>query len=110
MKTCVIESPYAGDIEANEAYLEKCIRWCATRGYAPYASHKMMTIALDDDNPEERTLGINCGLAFRRLVDERLFFIDRGWSREMNHARDLYEAEDLPFQVLSIADWQTSLP
>lgn len=64
-------------------------------GYAPYASHKMMTTALDDLIPEERTIGIECGLAFRRLVHERIFFVDLGWSGGMRAARDLYEREGL---------------
>lgn len=105
---CVIESPYAGDVERNMAYLEKCIRWCACHGYAPYASHKMMTVALDDSNPEERTLGINCGLAFRKIVAVRLFFIDLGWSNGMLHARELYDSWGLKWEERSIANWITS--
>ena len=93
--TCVIESPYAGDIARNMVYLERCIRWCAENGWAPYASHKMMTDALDDHKPDERILGLQCGYAFRRLVGQRIFFIDYGYSHGMQLAAKLYFDEGL---------------
>lgn len=109
MKLVVIESPYAGkpetwdaDVAANMAYLDRCIRDCVFRGEAPYASHKMMTTALDDRVPVQRRLGIDCGLAFRRRVDLRVFYVDRGWSSGMLAARDLYDAEGLPYEIRSV--------
>ena len=35
----VIESPYAGDVEANVAYAKRCVLDCLRLGEAPYASH-----------------------------------------------------------------------
>jgi len=39
MKLVVIESPYAGDIEANVKYARECMSDCLKRGEAPIASH-----------------------------------------------------------------------
>lgn len=102
MQTCVIESPYAGEIDRNIKYLERCIKFCAYIGLAPYASHKMMTVALDDLNPAERILGIDCGLTYRRLVDRRIFFIDYDYSSGMNYAKDLYGKDKLSWDVIKI--------
>ena len=39
MRLVVVESPYAGDVEANLAYLRRAMRDCLLRGEAPFASH-----------------------------------------------------------------------
>lgn len=98
----VIESPYAGDVVGNLAYLNRCIRECALRGDSPYASHLMLTTALDDNEPDERALGIELGLAFRRAVDMRIFYINLGWSHGMLAAVSLYRRERLPYEVRRI--------
>lgn len=95
----VIESPYAGDVARNRVYLHACIRECALRGDTPYASHLMLTTALDDGDPEERALGIRLGLAWRRAAQMRIFYIDRGWSDGMRAAVDLYAVEGLEYEV-----------
>lgn len=111
MRLIVIESPYAGDVEANLEYLDRCIRDCLKRDETPYASHKMLTTALDDDDPEQRKLGIAAGLAvaenYNNLWDEveRIyptpvaFYVDKGWSNGMLAARDHYESVGVQFEV-----------
>ncbi len=95
----VIESPYAGNVEGNLHYLHECIHECAFRGDSPYASHLMLTIALDDNHASERALGIELGLMWRRKADMRIFYIDRGWSTGMRAARALYDEERLPYEL-----------
>lgn len=99
---CVVESPFAGDVAGNLAYLERCLRDCIDRGESPYASHKMLTTCLDDEKPEERKLGIEAGLAWRRRADLRVFYTDRGWSRGMLAAREMYDRDGLVYQVRSL--------
>lgn len=65
MKLVIIESPYKGDVERNKLYLRACIRDCINRGESPYASHRMLTDALDDTDPVERAIGIKAGLSWR---------------------------------------------
>jgi hypothetical protein len=66
MRRVILESPYAGDIDANLAYARACIRDSLVRGEAPIASHLLYTQAgiLNDDEPNERAHGINAGHAW----------------------------------------------
>jgi hypothetical protein len=92
-KPVIIESPYAGCVALHEAYLQACIRDCLRRNETPYASHQMLTKALNDLVPEERELGISAGLAMRDLLGTMLdalsaFYVDLNWSSGMNRARE----------------------
>ncbi len=106
MKPCIIESPFKGENKAeeqlNRAYLAAAIRWCVLSGYTPYASHRMLTDALDDDLPEERQAGIDAGLdmstALVKLCGaEVFFFVDRGFSKGMHYARKRYGQEGIEY-------------
>lgn len=87
MKLVVIESPFAGDVAANVEYAKRCVRDCLARGESPYASHLFFTQRgiLDDDDPTERKLGIDAGLAWARAADAVVVYIDRGISDGMRH-------------------------
>lgn len=80
-----IESPYAGDVEANVAYAKRCVCDCLRRGESPYASHLFFTQSglLDDLKPEERRLGIEAGLAWQRSSNVVAVYVDRGISEGM---------------------------
>jgi hypothetical protein len=98
VKLVVIESPYAGDVPRNLAYLDAAIRDCIARGESPYASHKMLTTALDDNDPEQRAIGIRAGLAWRERADQRVFYTDLGMSAGMQAARTTYLMYGLSFE------------
>lgn len=106
MKRVIIESPYRGDgyedLALNMEYLQECIRDSLRRGEAPFASHQMYTTALDDKNPEHRRLGIAAGTAWARSADLRVFYLDRGWSTGMRHARELYDMLGLAYEMRGI--------
>lgn len=106
MKLVIIESPYAGDVEANVAYARDCMKDSILRGEAPIASHLLYTQpgVLDDEIPRERALGIDAGLAWRKVADLAVFYVDRGWSGGMESARKLYRAEGFPFVERSLGD------
>lgn len=102
MKLVIIESPYKGDVVRNKRYLQACIRDCLRRGESPYASHQMLTDALDDNDPEQRKLGIEAGLAWRNAysIAERVlpvFYTDLGLSSGMQQAAELYIKENRTF-------------
>lgn len=90
MTPCVIESPYAGNIDGNTAYLQDCIRWCVAHGYTPYASHQMLTSALHDNDDAQRQQGIAAGIAMAHALAgigaPWFFFADLGWSMGMRAA------------------------
>lgn len=85
MKKVIIESPFAGDQEANERYLNECLRDSLDRGEAPFASHGLYTRpgVLDDSSYRERIKGIKAGFAWRELADLTAFYIDLGISQGM---------------------------
>lgn len=88
MKLVILESPYAGDIEANVAYARECVRDSLQRGEAPIASHLLYTQPgiLRDDEPLERAWGIKAGLAWREVAQLSVFYTDLGWSTGMRAA------------------------
>lgn len=90
MRLVILESPYAGDIEANVEYARRCIKDCLSRGESPIASHLLYTQSgiLDDAIPEQRALGIEAGLAWYRVADAVIFYTDHGMSRGMRGAAE----------------------
>lgn len=85
MKCVILESPYAGDIEANTLYARQCLHDCLRRGESPIASHLLFTQpgVLNDAIPSERRLGIEAGLVWLPRADYSVYYVDRGWSRGM---------------------------
>lgn len=97
-----IESPLRGHVEAwvpealramverarrlaNRIYARQCVRDSLKRGEAPYASHVFFDQPgiLDDADPHERTLGMECGDAWAMCADRHVFYCDRGMSAGM---------------------------
>lgn len=95
MKTkTIIESPYAGTnhpissalgVALHIRYLRACMRDSLLRGEAPFASHGLYTQpgVLDDLVPEERTLGIEAGFAWREAASITAIYTDMGISPGM---------------------------
>lgn len=85
MKLTIVESPYAGDVEANTEYARRALADTLARGEAPFASHLLYTQpgVLDDLVPAERTLGIEAGLAWGDRADLTALYVDRGISTGM---------------------------
>jgi hypothetical protein len=82
----MVESPYAGEVPSNLKYLRECIDHCRKRGEAPFASHGIYPIYLDDLQPDERTLGLAWRDAWAQGADVVRFYVDRGVSAGMWHA------------------------
>lgn len=105
MRLVILESPYAGDVEANVVYARACLIDSLRRGEAPIASHLLHTQVLDDTVPEERALGIAAGLAWRAVPGVLpVFYVDRGWSRGMLAAKDTYEREGIAYEKRSLSE------
>lgn len=86
MKRVIIESPYAGDVDANVAYARACLKDSLKRGEAPLASHLLYTQPgiLDDDKTDERALGIDAGHAWMNAAERVVVYHDHGVSAGMN--------------------------
>ena len=106
MNTVTVESPFAANETNSEAvhraYLERCILDCIKRGESPYASHKMLTDALDDSIPEQRTTGIEAGYIYAARSDKIAFYIDYGTSHGMKLAENKYKLFSLPYEFREI--------
>lgn len=83
MKLVIIESPYAGDVEANTKYAQRCIFDSLNRGEAPFASHLLYTQVLDDAVPSQRKMGIEVGFAWGEKADLVAVYTDKGVSKGM---------------------------
>src|SRR5262245_47900777 len=85
MRCVVLESPFAGDVEANIAYARACVRDSLLRGETPIASHLVYPQPgiLDDSDPNERAHGINAGHAWIQFAEALVVYTDRGISRSM---------------------------
>lgn len=101
----ILESPYAGDVEANLAYARRCLRDCLERGEAPFASHLLYTQpgVLDDTNPDERWWGIDAGLDWGLVADATVVYTDRGISEGMREGirrAELVESRPVEYRTL----------
>jgi len=105
MRLVIVESPYAGDIEANVAYARACVRDALGRGEAPFASHLLYTQpgVLRDEVPSERQWGIDAGLAWYRVADAAVVYTDRGISRGMEFGIAAAQAAGKPVEFRSIS-------
>ena len=87
MRLVLIESPFAGVMpearEANFEYLKQAMRDCLARGEAPFASHALYPLVLDDKVRTERMLGIEAGLAWGAKAEATVVYADRGVSPGM---------------------------
>lgn len=93
----IIESPYAGNLELNKKYLDAAILDCCLRGESPYASHKMLTDALDDQDKDQRELGIKLGFEFHKVAEKVVVYTDLGLSTGMKQG--IKNAVDLNIPV-----------
>lgn len=104
MKLVIIESPFAGDVQANIEYARACVRDSLMRGEAPIASHLLYTQdgILNDDIPAERQHGIDAGLAWRRIAEKSVVYTDRGISKGMQYGIAAAEDAGVPVEYRSI--------
>lgn len=92
LRVVQFESPFgapdADGIVRNVAYALLGMRDSLQRGEAPFASHLLYTQMLDDAIPEERTLGIDAGLAIGANAEATVVYEDLGVSRGMQYGID----------------------
>lgn len=93
MKLVILESPYAGNIDLNVAYARLAVRDSLSRGEAPICSHLLYTqpTILKDEVPEERQCGIDAGLAWGKVAEQTVVYIDLGISRGMKYGIEAAE-------------------
>jgi hypothetical protein len=83
MRRVILESPYAGEIDRNLAYARRAMHDSLRRGEAPMLSHLLYTQVLEDNDHEQRALGIDAGLAWGDVSQATVCYVDHGISRGM---------------------------
>jgi hypothetical protein len=108
MRLVILESPYAGDIEANVTYARACVRDSLSRGEAPIASHLLYTQpgVLRDEVAEERQWGIDAGLAWKQVAHASVVYTDRGITKGMEYGIAAAEKAGIPVEYRNIASQQ----
>ena len=103
----ILESPYAGDVETNEAYARACMADCLQRGEAPFASHLLYPQpgVLDDTDPSERTKGIVAGFAWRSMATRTVVYHDLGISAGMRAGLAHASAIGSVIEYRNLARW-----
>lgn len=86
-----VASRYAGDVDANVAAVVTYCRHVIDEGYMPVASHLLYPQILNDNNPEERELGLLFGLSLLAVCDEVWVFgtVSPGVAQEIEEAKRL---------------------
>lgn len=104
----ILETPYAGDVERNTAYARAAMRDCLMRGEAPMASHMLYTQpgVLDDLNGDERTLGIDAGLAWGCVAEATVVYSDLGISSGMKLGIDRARKAGRQIDVRRLLGWR----
>lgn len=112
MKRVIVESPYAGNYDMNEAYAELAMHDClVNHNESPYASHLLYTrrFVLRDDVPTDRKLGIEAGFEWRDVSEKTIFYTDLGVTDGMKQGvldcdqkRKEYEIRSLPDDLWDI--------
>jgi hypothetical protein len=104
----ILESPFAGKDMAERAenveYAKACLRDSIFQhGESPIASHVLYNFPVtDDDIPTERAQGIAAGLAWGRVADKTVCYIDRGYSRGVAYGIKSAMEEGRPVEVRSL--------
>ena len=89
-KIVFICSPFAGDIEGNTRRARRYGRFAVTEKAVPVIPHLMYPQFLEEDDPEERQLGIDMGLVLLSKCYELWVFgnrISSGMSVEIAKAK-----------------------
>lgn len=102
----VIESPYKGhdqeEIDIHEGYLAECIQDSIGRGEAPMASHGFYTKYLNDDDPVDRKVGMECGFRWGTAGDLVAVYVDFDISDGMQEGIDFYRLAGLPIEYRTL--------
>ena len=100
MKLVILESPFAGDVDANITYARECVHDSLSRGEAPIASHLLYTQpgVLNDADPKERQWGIDAGLAWKAVAHGSVVYTDLGISKGMQYGIDAATRAGIPVE------------
>lgn len=83
-------SPFSGDVRENKRRARSYSRYAVKKGYLPITPHLLYPQFLDDENPDEREVGMYMGLILMtKCVEVWVFGKERsqGMQREIKYAK-----------------------
>jgi hypothetical protein len=107
MERVIVESPYAGNYDMNEAYAELAMHDClVNHNESPYASHLLYTrrFVLRDHVPKDRKLGIEAGFEWRKVSEKTVFYVDLEVTPGMQQGIDDCETKNHPYETRILPD------
>ena len=108
MRLVILESPFRGrtpeETEGNKLFARHCMLDSLRREESPLASHLLWPGILDDADAHERALGIAAGLAWGRVAEATIVYIDLGISEGMRLGINRAEAEGRPVEYRRLDD------
>jgi hypothetical protein len=116
IRLVILESPLTPYNEHTHeeyiGYARKCAYDSLLRNEAPFLSHLLYTQpgVLHDYIPEERKLGIEAGLAWGRVADATIVYVDYGVSRGMKKGIDRARKEGRTVELREFAGATVSRP
>lgn len=98
MNKIFICSPYRGDVEENTKLARK-MGWFAVKcDYVPIIPHLVFPQFLDDNNPEERILGITMGAELLKICD-CMWIIGTKLTKGMRYELEVAKKIGMPIKV-----------
>lgn len=109
MKRVIIESPLGNrpygtrcspeEYEANVKYARKALADSLRRqDEAPFGSHIIYPLCLDDATPEERKLGMEAGFCWGEKADLIAVYMDRGLTAGMILGIEKHQKNNIPIE------------
>jgi hypothetical protein len=107
VRRVVVESPFAGNVEANVRYARAAMADCLARGEAPFASHLLYTQpgVLRDEVPRERALGVAAGFTWREVADATVVYVDLGITPGMLEGIEDARSVGHPVERRTLPEW-----
>ena len=104
IKRIVVVSPYSGKTVLHKVYLQTCIDYVIEKGHAPFAGHYIYPNFLNDEEEEQRELGMKLGWAWGIVANECWVFADYGISAGMKKDVEYYTklCPDMPVKYISL--------
>lgn len=104
--TAIIETPFKSDdiVLRNEniLYTNLVSRVLMKQGTSPLFFHTLYTQHLDDDNKEERSLGLEMSFMHHSHVDKKIVAVDRGISQGMRLGIMDAQSKGIPIEYTSL--------
>lgn len=95
-KLVYITSPYTGNIKRNLAFAKAAGLLAVHEGCTPIITHLMYPAILDDNNPEERSLGMLMDMSLVKLCNELWCFDANGISKGMQAKMAFAKNNNIP--------------